>query len=194
MFACGTCQSYRKNLTKAVTKAKFKKNGECVFRRDGPLLCFKWREKKDVTMLSTIHEAVFVETGKTDREGKKIEKPEAVYYYCLRMGGVDLSDQLLNYFSFLRKSTKWSRKLLIHLFNLVILNAHILNKHYGCVKLTQDEYRGYIVKYLVSEGLKCYKIPLPSISKKLGKHNTDEHNRTRLNEHHFITNIPGGEG
>ena len=74
-------------------------------------------------------QSCFVETGKTDREGKKIEKPEAAYYYCLRMGGVDLSDQLLNYFSFLRKSTKWSRKLLIHLFNLVILNAHILNKH-----------------------------------------------------------------
>ena len=139
------------------------------------MLCSKWWEKKDVTMLSTIHKAVFVETGKTDREGKKIEKPEAAFYYCLRMGGVDLSDQLLNYFTFLRKSTKWLRKLLIHLFNLVILNAHILNKHYGCMKLTQDEYRGHIVKYLVSEGLKCYKIPLLSItSKKLGKHNTDE--------------------
>ena len=195
MFACGTCRSNWKNLPKAVTKAKLKKNGECVFRRDGPLLCFKWREKKDVTMLSTIHKAVFVETGKTDREGNKIEKPEAVYYYCSRMGGVDFSDQLLNYFSFLRKSTKWSRKLLIHLLNLVILNAHILNKHYRSEKLTQDEYRGYFVKYLVSEGLKCYKIPLPSIiSKKLGKHNTDDHNRTRLNEHHFISNIPGGEG
>ena len=137
------------------------------------MLCFKWQETKDVTMLSTIHEAVFVKTGKTDKEGKKIEKSEAVFYYCLRMGGVDLSDQLLNYFTFLRKSTKWSRKLLIHLFNLVILNAHILNKHYGCMKLTQDEYRGYLVKYLVPEGLKCYKMSLPSIiSKKLGKHNT----------------------
>ena len=73
VFACGTCQSNWKNLPKAVTKAKFKKNGECVFRRDGPLLCFKWREKKDVTLLSTIHEAVFVETGKTDREGKKLK-------------------------------------------------------------------------------------------------------------------------
>ena len=60
--------------------------------------------------------------------GNKIEKPEAVYYYCSSVGGVDLSDQLLNYFSFLRKSTKWSRKLLIHLFNLVILNSYILNK------------------------------------------------------------------
>ena len=75
VFACGICRSNRKNLPKAVTKAKFKKNGECVFRRDGPLLCFKWREKKDVTMLSTIHEAVFVETGKLIGKGKKIEKP-----------------------------------------------------------------------------------------------------------------------
>ena len=77
-----------------------------MFQRKGPLLCFKWRKKKDVTMLSTIHEAVLVETGKFDRNGDKIEKPEAVYYYCGRMGGVDLSDQLLNYYSFLRKSSK----------------------------------------------------------------------------------------
>ena len=83
------------------------------------------------------------------------------------MGGVDLSDQLLNYFGFLWKSMKWLRKLSIHLFNLVLLNAHILNKHYGCRKMTQDEYRDYMVKYLITEGLKCYKIPLlPVISKK----------------------------
>ena len=93
-----------------------------------------------MTMLSTIHEAVFVETGKVDRNGDKIEKPEPVYYYCGWMGGVDLSDQLLNYYSFLRKSSKWSQKLLIHLFNLVLLNAYILNKHFGCQKLTHDEY------------------------------------------------------
>ena len=58
-------------------------------------------------MLTTIHEAVMVETEKCDALGEKIEKPEAVYYYCDRMGGVDLSDQLLHYFSFLRKSMKW---------------------------------------------------------------------------------------
>ena len=104
-------------------------------------------------MLSTIHEAVLVETGKFDRNGDKIEKPEAVYYYCGRMGGVDLSDQLLNYYSFLRKSSKWSQKLLIHLFNIVILNVYILNGHYGCEKLSHDEYRDKIVKYLLDEGL-----------------------------------------
>ena len=110
-FACGTARSNRKGLPKSVTKAKLKRKGDCVFRRNGPLLCLKWREKKDVLMLTTIHEAIFVETGREDREGNKVEKPESVYYYCGRMGGVDLSDQLLNYYSFLRKSNKWSRKL-----------------------------------------------------------------------------------
>ena len=47
-------------------------------------------------MLTTIHEAVMGEMGKVGREGRKIEKPEAVYYYCGRMGGTDLNDQLLN--------------------------------------------------------------------------------------------------
>ena len=43
---------------------------------------FKVEGKKDVLMLSTIHEAIFVKTGKVGRDGNKIEKPEAVYYYC----------------------------------------------------------------------------------------------------------------
>ena len=67
-------------MPKSVMKAKLKKKGQCVFGRNDPLLCIKWKEKKDVVMLSTVHEAIFVETGRVDREGKKIEKPECVYY------------------------------------------------------------------------------------------------------------------
>ena len=33
-------------------------------------------------MMTTIHEAEMVETGKTDFFGNKVEKPGAVYYYC----------------------------------------------------------------------------------------------------------------
>ena len=167
-LACGTCRSNRKKMPESVTKTKLKKKGECVFRRNGPLLCLKWKEKKDVTMLSTVHEAIFMETGDLDREGKKIGKPECSYYYCGRMGGVDLSDQLLNYYSFLRKSMKWSQKWLIHLFNLVILNAYIINRHHGCQKLNHDEFRDHLVKYLLQERLKSYKIPLlPVLSSKV---------------------------
>ena len=71
---------------------------------------------------------------------------------------------------------KWSRKLVIHMFNLVILNAYILNKHYGCEKLTHDECRDKIVKYLLAEGLKNYNIPLPPvISRRIWKYHKVEH-------------------
>ena len=53
-----------------------------------------------------------------------------------------------------------------------------LNKNYGCKKLTHDEYRDRIVKYLLGEGLKNYKIPLPPVlNKKIGKHNTGENDK-----------------
>ena len=45
-FACGIVLGGRKNLPKAVTKVKLKKIGNCMFRRNGPLLCLKWREKR----------------------------------------------------------------------------------------------------------------------------------------------------
>ena len=34
----------------------------------------------------------------------------------------------------------------------------------------------------------------PVLSKKIGRNHSAEHNLARLNERHFITNIPGGEG
>ena len=68
----GLAGKIRKNLPKAVTTTKLKRKCDCIFRRDGPLLCLKWQEEKDVLILSTILEAIFVETGKVDREGNKI--------------------------------------------------------------------------------------------------------------------------
>ena len=121
----GQLEKIKKNCQKLLLQLNSK--GKGIAFSEGMALCYaeSGGKKKDVLMLSTIHEAIFVETGKLDRAGNKIEKPEAVYYYCSRMGCVDFSDQLLNYFTFLCKSTKWSRKLLIYLFNLIILNAYI---------------------------------------------------------------------
>ena len=75
------------------------------------------------------------------------------------------------------------------------LNAYILNRHYGSEKLTQNEYRDKLVKYLLEEGLKNYNIPLPPlISRRIGKYHKDKHNRKRLCEWHFPSHIPKGEG
>ena len=93
-------------LPKAVTTAKLKKT-EAVFRCNGPLLAIKWCDKRAVTVLTTIHAAVYVVTNKTDAWGNRILKPLANVDYINRMGSCDTLDQLMSYYSFLWKSIKW---------------------------------------------------------------------------------------
>ena len=77
----------RKGLPNAVTTAKLKKT-EVVFRCSGPLLAIKWCDKRVVTVLTTIHAAVHVETNETDAQGNKILKPLAIVDYINKMGVV----------------------------------------------------------------------------------------------------------
>ena len=124
----------------------------CAYRA-GPILAFKWWQKKDqskkkkkklVYILSTIHTAMEGYSGRHERDEDRtpIYKPKAVLDYIKQMGGVDLSDQLMNYYHFLRRSNKWWRKLWVHIFNMALLNAYVLNKTYGIRKqLTHHEYR-----------------------------------------------------
>ena len=53
-------------------------------------------------------------------------KPATVLYYSKYKTGVDRSDQMLSYYSFGRKTINGGRNLFLHLFNLIVVNAHIL--------------------------------------------------------------------
>ena len=65
------------------------------------------------------------------------------------MSGVDLTDQFLASYSFLRKSVKWSKKFFIHCINMVMLNAYVLYKHYAKEKKTYKQFHLDIVKHLL---------------------------------------------
>jgi hypothetical protein len=54
-------------------------------------------------------------------------KPSAVLDYNKYKTGVDRLDQMLSYYSFERKTIKWWKKFFFHLFDLVVVNAHILH-------------------------------------------------------------------
>lgn len=198
-YACGTIRKNRKGLPNAVINATLpKKSGEAVFRRNTitHLLCVKWCDKRNVLMLSSIHDANMVDTGKVNREtGQIIEKPECIYEYIKKMGGVDLGDQMMTYYSFLRKSQKWSRKLLIHMINMLLMNAFILNSKFGCRKLSHEDYRDEIVRFLLQDGMRQYNIPLPPVaSKKITVREAPHDLQKRLHERHFPSNIPCAEG
>ena len=65
------------------------------------------------------------------------------------MSGIDLTDQFLASYSFLRKSVKWSKKFFIHCINMVMLNAYVLYRHYAKNKKTHKQFCLDIVNHLL---------------------------------------------
>jgi len=74
--------------------------------------------------VSTIHDATIVNTGQKDgKTNMEIKKPYAGVQYNKFMNGMDRADQYLSYYSVLRKSVKWSKKVVLYLLNCALFNA-----------------------------------------------------------------------
>ena len=136
-------------MPKAVVQANLKK-GESCFCRNGELLCIKWCDKHQVTVLTTIDDAIEI-CWKHDRQGNAAFKPKALVEYTSNMQGCDLSDQLMTSYCMLHQSVKWWRKLFFHMFSLLLNNAYVLHKKFGIKSKTHDAFLENIVQYLVNE-------------------------------------------
>ena len=89
----GTLKLNRKNVPKEVKDKKLEK-GEIIARHSGPVTVLKWRDKRNVTMVSTYNSA---DTQRVSNKGKETEKPLCVIDYNHNMGEVKLKDQLQIY-------------------------------------------------------------------------------------------------
>jgi len=119
----GTLKLNRKNVPKEVKDKKLEK-GEIIARHSGPFTVLKWRDKRNVTMVSTYHNA---DTQRISNKDKETEKPLCVIDYNHNMGGVDLKDQLLHMYMVERKKmTKWYLKLFKRLLNSTVLNSFVV--------------------------------------------------------------------
>ncbi|CAH2225449.1 Hypothetical predicted protein [Pelobates cultripes] len=65
------------------------KTGEMVAWQKGKMMALRWRDKKDVCLMSTVHNTSTV-MART-KGGKEIMKPQVVIVYNNTMGGVDMS-------------------------------------------------------------------------------------------------------
>jgi len=182
-YACGTVRPNRKEVPKIFGQVKLKQ-GETIFRVRENLTAIRFHDKRDVTMLSTIHQPTMVLTNKVDHRTKEpIHKPRAIVDYIQKMGGVDLADQIVQYYDVLRRCVKWWKKLFLHMLNILVVNAYILHQKYGQqqrVKRTHMSYRQALVKMLIESAPNA---PRPQRSGRKPEQ------LSRLTERHFIQHI-----
>ena len=98
--ACGTTRRDRRSIPQTARDAKLQR-GDVISSRDDGILSLKWKDKRDVTLLSTYLDDSMVTKKRRSRAAQggveDIMKPKVVEDYNKNMGGVDKSKWLLQF-------------------------------------------------------------------------------------------------
>jgi hypothetical protein len=178
----GACGTVRKNRTGMPNFIDELTRGEIEYQHTDVLLALKWFDKREVTMLSTIHEPKMVYTGKTHYEtNEPIQKPASVQEYNQNRGIVDKFDMQISAVECVRKTIKWYKKLFFHLLDVTVLNSYILHKQKSRENIQFSDFRLQLIRQII-ETYGCPKAPR-------GRPNTGD-NPIRLIGRHFPSLIP----
>ncbi|XP_066967729.1 piggyBac transposable element-derived protein 4-like [Macrobrachium rosenbergii] len=79
---------------------------------------------------SFIHKRRVKKQGRYELEEQHLQRPKAVGDYIAYMGGVDHFDQMINYYTFARRSRRWTKKTTLYLLQVVLLNSYVLYQKY----------------------------------------------------------------
>lgn len=146
IYLVGTLRKNRRGNPQEVISQKLKR-GEFIARENRKgITILKWKDKRDVLMLSTKHSA---EMTTVNKKSYLCEKPQIVVEYNLGKSAVDLSDQMITYSSPLRRTVKWYRKLAVELLlNTCIMNALVMYKEVTRKNIKIPDFRMIIATYL----------------------------------------------
>ena len=104
----------------------------------------KWHDKRDVSILSTNRNPLAADIVVIRNNDQQV-----VNMYNKNMGSVDLADQLRQYYSVRRSSTRWYRYIFWFLVDLSICNSFILFNNYRLRQVKQLNFRINLAKPLI---------------------------------------------
>ena len=152
--ACGTVRVNRRGMP-AEMKTSLSKGDVCSVSIDECMVALKWADKRQVPMLSTVHDDAMITKARRTRQAEggreEVRKPVMVEEYNKYMGGVDKSDQLLSYYGFSHRTVKWWRRAFFHLIDLAVVNAYILycDAPHSGRRFTHEQFRIELAKGLL---------------------------------------------
>ena len=156
ILAAGTARPRKNYPSEELKREKLSKRGEVAWLSWFNSLALRWKDRKDVYFLSTIHAPpdvpVWVGLDSSEDSGsdgeraqsqevvqrrekvngrwvtKKIYRPEIVKDYNTYMGGVDLCDQMTS-LNKAKKQKRWYLRVFLKIVMISIYNAYILEGH-----------------------------------------------------------------
>ncbi|XP_017795072.1 PREDICTED: piggyBac transposable element-derived protein 4-like [Habropoda laboriosa] len=144
----GTVRKNRKNMPQDLQKHILKK-GEFMWRSCNNLIALRWKDKRDVYMLSTKHKTIEM-VEESNKQLQKVMKPKCIVEYNKGMGGVDRQDQALACFPIMRKAMKGYRKLFFYISDMALFNTYIMQKTiYSRKRETYVDYRVNIAEAIL---------------------------------------------
>ncbi|XP_030747681.1 piggyBac transposable element-derived protein 4-like [Sitophilus oryzae] len=170
-YICGTLRSNRKGNPKYVVSKKLKK-GECIWQRRKSVVVCKWKDKREVLTISNLHKVQMVQVR--NKNGKVSMKPNIIKDYNAGMSGIDQSDQMLSYYSALRKTIRWPKKIALHILELYIHNTYLLFRKSTGSKIKSLKFREMFVSTLLGDKMPTY-------------------NRVQRGDFHYLEAIPPTE-
>ena len=138
----GTIRSNRRRLPENIMKIKKIEKGKSLVARSGNIQFLRWKDKKDVYMVSTVYDAFRNNTS---------EKPNMIQEYNNHMRGVDRGDQMASYYSFDHRSIKWWKRVLFSLMETALLNSYIIYKKAQISRFSLLQFREHVVSELWSD-------------------------------------------
>ena len=149
IYCCGTVRLHRRGMPKDLKPKTLRlKRGDIRMRTRGELTAVVWRDKRDVCLLTNIHDPPR-EGNYRDEHGNAI-KPAIVADYNRHMGYVDKADRMANSYTASRRTWKWTKKLFFHLLDLAILNSYILFSSCGEKKISHRDFRLTLIREMLA--------------------------------------------
>ncbi|KAJ8953501.1 hypothetical protein NQ318_023623 [Aromia moschata] len=169
--SCGTVRANRRHMPNLSEKLK---KGDISWRSCNNLLVFKWKDRRDVTMITTMHENKFITLDKIDRlTDENVKKPLCVLEYNEKMGAVDRSDMMISSIDCMRKSVKWYKKLYFHTIDICLLNAHAMWSTKNPVKMSLAKFQLNLIRQIISRfgtARKSKSVSMPDLSRLKDRH------------------------
>lgn len=141
----GTLRTNQRGNPRDVISKKLKKGEYFAQQSNSNIVVMKWRDKRDVYLITTKHTDETIEIWR--KTGDMIKKPLAVEDYNTGKSFIDRSDQMASYSSPLKRSIKWYRKVAFDiLLSTSVVNALSLYKSVTMNNITITRFKEEIIK------------------------------------------------